>query len=346
MACYSTLKGWRNEETGGIQFRADGAREKMEVACGQCIGCRTDIASMWSVRIVHESCLHEATGGNCFITLTYRDRLECDGEQLRNGYHIPDDWSLSKKHCQDFLKRLRHHFKPRKIRFYLAGEYGNKCKHGIEVDKVKCPLCRIGRPHYHACLFNCTFSDLEPYASSGGRTLYTSGLLESIWKFGFVDVGQLTPESAAYVARYAMKKVTGVRAHDHYMLYDVDGCITFVTPEFCLMSRGHTCIRHRGMPYQIDCPKCSRGIGRDWYERHKSDFFPSDQCPVVGGGVYHGVPRFYEELFKIEDPLTLEDIKEVRQEFMRKHADDYTPDRLMDRYEVHKARNKLLLRSL
>ena len=88
MPCYSPLKGYKNEETGGIQFRRANTKEDMEVACGQCLGCRLDRSRMWAMRIVHESSLHESTGGNSFITLTYRDKLKCDKKQLAAGYHI------------------------------------------------------------------------------------------------------------------------------------------------------------------------------------------------------------------------------------------------------------------
>ena len=345
MPCYSPLKGWKDEETGGIKFRQDDSREKMEVACGQCLGCRLDHSRMWAMRIVHESCLHETTGGNCFVTLTYRDKHECDSAQLEEHYHIPDDWSLHKKHFQLFMKRLRKAFHPQLIRFYMAGEYGNRCKHRIDLDRVVCPLCNVGRPHYHACLFNCSFPDLVAYGSGvDGSPRYTSPFLESIWKYGFVDVGQLNYETAAYVARYCLKKVNGVKADDHYLAYDLDGVITFLTPEFTLMSRGRPCPLHDRI--QLDCDDCDGGIGWRWYARYKSDLFPSDEVPVPGAGVFRGMPRYYEKLFKTEDPLTLEEIKEVRKEFMLAHGDDYTPERLMSKYKVAKARTSLLHRSL
>ena len=346
MPCYSPLKGWKDEETGGIKFRQDGSREKMEVACGQCLGCRADRRRMWSMRIVHESCLWEDVGGNSFVTLTYRSKSECTAEQLRKKLHVPDDWSLNKKHWQDFMKRLRKFFAPERIRFYMCGEYGGTCQHGIDTDMVKCPLCNIGRPHYHAVLFNCSFPDRAAYGSRNGELRFTSPTLEKIWKYGFVDVGDVTVESAAYVAGYCLKKVTGVAADDWYMNFDVDGVITFMTPEFSLMSRGHTCRLHRGMPYQADCSNCSRGIGREWYDRYKDDIFPSDEVPVPGHGVVKGVPRFYEEVFRDECPELLEELKALRKTFLDEHAYDYTPDRLMSRYKVHKGRVGLFKRSL
>ena len=318
MPCYSPLKGFKDLYTGGLTFNRSSGYEKMDVACGQCLGCRLDYSRMWAVRIVHEATCWELDQGSCFVTLTYRDPSECTITQLENGYHVPDDWSLNLKHFQDFMKRLRKAFYPQKIRFFHVGEYGRRCKHGIDLTVVRCPLCFVGRPHYHACLFNVSFPDLQSYASDDGVLRYTSPMLESIWKYGFVDVGDLNYASAAYGARYILKKITGSRAGDHYMSYDMNGEITFLRPEYTTMSR-------------------RPGIGYDWFQKYKSDVFPSDEVPVPGFGVIKKVPRYYEEIFKEERPLSLEEIKATRRRFKEEHEDDYTPQRLMDRYEVKKA---------
>jgi hypothetical protein len=133
-------------------------------------------------------------------------------------------------------------------------------------------------------------------------------------------------------------------ADDHYMLYDLDGVVTFVTPEFALMSRGRPCKIHRRI--QLDCDDCEGGIGWRWYAKYKDDLFPSDEVPVPGFGVVKGMPRYYEKLFEVEDSLTLAEIKKVRQEFMKAHAEDYTPQRLFSKYKVAKDRCSLLNRSL
>ena len=329
MPCYSPLKGWKDEETGGIKFRRTRSiDEEMDVACGQCLGCRLDRSRMWAMRIVHESDLYADNGGNCFVTLTYRDPIECNEEQLRNKYHVPEDWSLVPEHFTKFMKRLRKAFSPQKIRYFMCGEYGNRCMHGLDLQMVGCPLCNVGRPHYHACLFNCEFPDLESYdTAADGRVRFTSKFLESIWKYGFVDVGDLNYESAAYTARYILKKITGDAADDHYMNVDADGVATFLQPEYCRMSR-------------------RPGIGKDWFDRFKDDVFPSDEVPVPGQGVFKQVPRYYEELFKCEDPLTLEEIKEVRRKFLEEHGDEYTPERLMAKYKVKKAQVDMLKRTV
>ena len=322
MPCYSPLKGYKDPETGGIKFKKTGTEETMEVACGQCLGCRLDRSRMWAARITHEASLHEHSHGNCFITLTYRPEEECTEDQLKEGYHIPEDWSLNVRHFQLFMKRLRKHLKGRKVRYYHCGEYGSVCRHGIDLSKVKCPLCHLGRPHYHAILFNVSFGDLEAYATEREQTRYTSPTLESLWKHGFVDVGEVNFQSAAYVARYVMKKITGVEADDHYQNIADDGEIIKVEPEYSTMSNG---------------------IGKDWYLRFESDCFPSDEVPVPGHGVVPKVPRYYAEMLRQTDEATYEEIKERRLNFRNENADQYTPEALHSKYKVKKAQTRNLL---
>ena len=302
----------------------------MEVGCGQCLGCRLDYSRMWAMRIVHEASLHEYNGGNCFVTLTYRDKMDCTIDQLDTGRHVPDDWSLNKSHFQKFMKRLRKAFPNQEIRYFYAAEYGRKCKHGIDLERVNCPLCNTGRPHFHACLFNIHFQDLEAYQSDGGIMRYTSPTLERIWGYGFVDVGELTYNSAAYTANYILKKVRKVQDDSHYMTFDLNGEITFISPEFVGMSRGNA--SHKGK-------KC--GIGAGWYDKFRDDVFPSDEVPVPGKGVVKGVPRYYNEILKEENPLLYEEIKRLRLEYKRAHGEEYSFSRLMQKHLCKKARLKL-----
>ncbi len=336
MGCDSPLKGWKDRGTGGITFKREyGFGEKMEVGCGQCLGCRLDYRRMWAMRITHEATMHEFTGGNSFITLTYRDEGVCSIKQWKDGKYVPKDWSLHKGHFQRFMKRLRKAFPDQEIRYFYAGEYGRKCKHGIDVNDVGCPFCNTGRPHFHACLFNCSFTDLEPYQSDGGIIRYTSPLLEKIWSYGFVDVGELTFASASYVAGYVLKKIKGPVKDDHYMSIDMDGVITFISPEFVGMSRGNAAYKGQ---------RC--GIGASWYEKFKSDVFPSNEVPVPGHGVMNGVPRYYDEILRVDDPIMYEEVKDTRIAFLRAHSAEYTDARRMDKHICKKARAKLSKRDL
>lgn len=156
--------------------------------CGRCMGCLLERSRQWAVRIMHEAQMYDE---NCFLTLTF------DEDHLRS--ECPDG-SISKKHMQKFLKRLRQRFSDRKIRYFYCGEYGEQ----------------FGRPHYHLCLFNFDFPDKELSHVSKGFRYYTSNICSSLWRFGNNLISDLTFDSAAYVARYCTKKINGSLAEDHY----------------------------------------------------------------------------------------------------------------------------------
>lgn len=82
------------------------------------------------------------------------------------------------------------------------------------------------------------------------------------------------------------------------------------------------------------------GIGAKWYEKYKDDIFPADETPVPGKGIISKVPRYYETILANEDPKTLELVKELRKKFISEHKEDFTPERLMDKYKVQKAKQK------
>lgn len=88
------------------------------------------------------------------------------------------------------------------------------------------------------------------------------------------------------------------------------------------------------------------GIGYDWYQKYKDDIFPSDETPVPGKGVIKKVPRYYQTILESEDPKQLELVKAMRKKFIELHGEDFTPERLMDKYKVAKAKQKTLRRDL
>ncbi len=268
MPCYHLMDAWRVRQ-GGITFNPlKGVGLVVRLPCGQCVGCRLERSRQWAMRCVHEASLFEE---NCFITLTYSDEF------------LPVGGSLVKKHFQDFMKRLRFRFADRRIRFFHCGEYGE----------------RYHRPHYHCLLFNFDFTDKVLYRVVDGIRLYTSEVLSELWTFrreikpiGFSSVGAVTFESAAYVARYVLKKVTGEAADWHYIGCDVDtGELTSILPEYATMSR-------------------RPGIGREWYEQFSSEVFPRDE--VVMRGRLMKPPRFYDLLHELDDPDSYARIKAGR----------------------------------
>lgn len=90
---------------------------------------------------------------------------------------LPEGGTLVPSHMTDFLKRLRKSIYPHKLRYFYVGEYGD-ISH---------------RPHYHMALFGL------------GSRLKN---LDKIWQNGFVYSGDLTMDSAQYIAGYVTKKMT------------------------------------------------------------------------------------------------------------------------------------------
>lgn len=305
MTCFHPLTAYRDTVNGGVIFEQQpGAWEKLQLACGQCKGCRIDKSKEWAARIVHEAHMHNE---KCFITLTY------------NTENLPLDGSLNKRHFQLFMKRLRKHYNDKKIRFFHCGEYGEQ----------------MDRPHYHACLFGVDFTDRVPHSVSNGVVTYVSDTLEKIWGKGFCTVGELEYASAAYCARYIMKKITGDKAEDHYRRTVISEYGEVLgefqlQPEYITMSLGR---------------KPGQGIGGSFYEKYKSDFYPSDECPVPGRGVHKKVPKYYDRLLEADDPETFNQIKQRRSEFHDKHAHDFTPQRLAQREKVKEAQLQKLPRT-
>lgn len=292
------MKGWASKSnSGGFTTSRNQAFTDLPrtVPCGQCSGCRLERSRQWAVRCYHEASLHEE---NCFVTLTY------------NKQHLPADCSLRVREFQLFMKRLRKKY-GNNIRYYACGEYGDT----------------NGRPHYHACLFNHDFPDKKLWQHSKKYPLYRSDELEKLWidpetreSLGYSSIGEVTFESAAYVARYIMKKRLGKNQEEHYVYIDDDGVIHQQVPEFTLMSR-------------------RPGIGAKWLQEFATDVYPDDF--VIINGKKARPPRYYDQNHEIVDPDDMAKIKWTRKQEFRKHADDNTPERLAVREKVELAKTKL-----
>ncbi len=315
MPCYSPLEGFKDIKTGGLVFDNRNAPTPLAVACGQCLGCRVDHRLMWSIRIIHEASMHMDQFGNSWATLTYRSPSACTEQQYADGHYVPQDYSLRPSHVSDFIRSLRRANSDHRIRYFYCGEYGDENE----------------RPHYHICLFNHSFNDQYLWKDDEGLYTYTSESLQRHWPWGFTTVAELNLRTAAYTAGYALKKITGKRAEEHYLRCDEQGEAYWLMPEYIRMSTG------RGKP---------SGLGASFYEKYKRDIFPSDTSPVPGHGERQLVPRYYQNILAEQEPALLESIKELRQEFIKTHAADFTPERLRDKYMCARAKESHLKRNL
>lgn len=256
----------------------------LAVPCGKCLGCRSARATEWARRCEHEAAQWEH---NTFLTLTY------DEKQLPpEGHLVPRDLQL-------FFKRLRKHAnssgsglnRDRRygIRYLSCGEYGE----------------RNGRPHYHALLFNCGFSDQKRYGGTEEHRLYTSETLARLWTKGRHTFGKATPAAANYIAQYNLKKQGGE---------DVDEDGVWRPAPFIRVS-------------------LRPAIGRTWLEKYSKDlqkgFITSDGRPSA-------IPRYYMKKLKELQPDYYEHAEHQKQKRNINNPTDRSELRLKAAEIIHK----------
>lgn len=237
----------------------------MLLPCRQCIGCRLEKSREWATRLLLESKQHDKS---CFLTLTYDDD------------HVPEGGTLMPSHFTSFIKDLRarlDYYGKEKIKYFGCGEYGDQ----------------TGRPHYHLALFgpfdtvseDSERSEEEP--SRSGDRQFTHSDISSVWIYGLHRYSELTFESAAYVARYVLKKITGAPSEVHY-----SGRV----PEF---------------------QRSSKGLGKAHFERWSSDIYPEDQVVLPGRGAFLP-PPYFDRLLEKVDPSLFSKVKTARKDAQEK----------------------------
>lgn len=232
-----------NSETQnyGISFSKKHFNKELasfQLPCRKCLQCRLSQAREKAIRCYHESKMHP---DNIFLTLTY------DDEHLESP-------KLIYKHWQDFMKRLRE-TTPNKLPVMVTGEYG-------ELNK---------RPHWHALIFNYSPSDGKlKYTSERGDKVYTSEHLKYLWPNGNSEYGNVTLDSANYVARYAAKKLVhgDDQSHDYHPIH-------------------RTSSKH--------------GLGKSWIEKYYQHTFENGFI-ILPNGTKSKIPRYYVDWAKKYQP--------------------------------------------
>lgn len=172
--CLYPVRAWRcvDIETGEVHldFKYSKSGELISLPCGKCPECLIHYSNEWALRCMLEASLHKH---NCLITLTYS--------------HAPE--SVSKRDLQLFVKRLRKHISPVRVRFFGSGEYGKKAL----------------RPHYHIIIFGWRPLDLDAFFYRDDHWVYKSSFVARVWNKGFISVEDVTFRSALYCAKYLQK---------------------------------------------------------------------------------------------------------------------------------------------
>jgi len=255
--------------------------------CGQCIGCRLERSRQWAIRLMKERKLHDRSS---FLTLTYTDdhlpRLPSGRPTL-----VLDDVQL-------FLKRLRKHFEPNPLRFFQCGEYGEQ----------------TARPHHHMILFGEDFCKdrVRVEDSRSGFAQYKSETLHKLWaknsapwQKARITISEVSFESAAYVARYCLKKHTGKGSKFFY---------AGRKPEFVTMSR-------------------NPGIASRYFEEYRTDIYPHDEVIPDLGRPAGLPPRYFDKLLEKVDPVLFEKVKKKRTEGLDFYTDPNSTDTVLEMRE-------------
>lgn len=336
MSCYHPLDafGIPNPETGKMKivFPKVGYKDppqehldntgikKLKIPCGNCLGCRLEYSRQWAIRCFFEA---QQWKHNYFVTLTYNPEFvplvphykvdEDTGEVMDDGLVM----TLVPDHLQAFIKRLRRNFEYEYghtgLRFFACGEYG--------------PL--NSRPHYHLILFNCPLDDLVKDKEKNGYVYYRSAFIEKAWsvkvdgerrKIGYVSVTHFSFETAAYVARYMLKKHKGKDS----TWYEENG----LYPEFT------RCSRRPGIAYQ-------------YFADNQEKIFDFDQVIITNGNgkpIKCKPPKYYDRLFDIDNPEEMAIIKERRKDVAERGMDKQlsVTDISEQQYLLVKENNKAL----
>jgi len=317
-----------------------GPYETFLLQCGQCQSCRITRSRQWALRCVHEADQWEH---NCFITLTYADEHlqietkeceKCPIYKKRNPNEPCAKGSICKRDFQLFMKRLRKKFKGIEpvpgtnrfpIRYFHCGEYGEK----------------LTRPHHHACVFNFQFPDRVRHEAAPrfrapqeieGKTyqLYTSKILSELWPMGYHRIGEVTWQSAAYVARYVTKKINGPEAAIHYLNGHPDletGECYYIEPEYITMSR-------------------RPGIGAYWFNKYGEKQYEKDYITHLG--IKYGIPSYYDKLLDKLPHANLKLIQKERRQRLSKNPETMKQilQRLQARETLQNQRFQKLMRSI
>ena len=254
-----------------------------QIPCQHCWACKLNYSAQWATRIMVE-CL--SSEHNYFITFTYDDlHIPIPETSEYNGQTFVNDgtWlgSLFPEDITKFMNSLRKYFERKGhtgIKYFYAGEYGETTK----------------RPHYHMILMNCPLDITQFYdfhIDGRCKEHWKSHEIERYWDQGMIDIGEVEFASAAYVARYCMKKITD---NTDKITYYENGML----PEFVRMSR-------------------RPGIGSNYYNNNWKAIYENDKLYVKN---FHGEtievkpPKAWDKKFKESHPQEWFNIKRSREE--------------------------------
>lgn len=290
MRCTSPKTVWENPEGGRPIFSLwSGVAPGREflIGCGKCLGCQLDRSSSWATRAVHEARYFDR---KCFLTLTWRDE------------DMPGNPGEARYEIRKFQVRFRKEFGS-----------GHRFFGCMELGKQFC------RPHGHLLVYGEDFK-AGAFAVPGGsreHPLWSNPVLDRLWPFGFASVGELTQESASYVARYVVKKV------------GQPSTVRLVHPVTGEVAEWPTVYR----PFYPLRP----ALGVRFLEEFSEDVWSGLRAR---GGARIPIPRAYSKRLKADDPERHDQLVQDRIQAMTAKRDlsEESPQRMAVKAEVMRAK--------
>ncbi len=308
--------------------------QQIAVPCGQCQCCKIEKANEWATRIVNEAKMWDNKG--LFLTLSY------------NNKHLPFNkqglTTLKRKDIIDFKKRLRKYAEKhqlpikewinpyngkieRPIRTFECGEYGfNGTRAAIG-----------GNPHYHMIVMNWTVNDLEfdKISKKSGLPIYKSKTINKIWGKGHCPIGMIDYKSAAYVARYTMKKNGLAKIKREY--YDV-----VEVNEETGLPEIKTKYRNKKGLQENEFISMSQGIGRTWFINNKQEIIENNCIIISSNGevMTRKVPRYYRKVWQQTnweeyEKWRYELKKEIEKQEIKEIAKYNLPEKMLEEAKIY-----------
>lgn len=299
-----------------------GYNKVYKVPCNNCDECLLNRSKRKTAQLMIENYDRKDETGSWFITLTYDDNHIPYNEVWKDGKMISVEESLPPKdpYLYEFKKDRKKCIKP------FIDNLSNYAKRTYRDEKLMWFYCaeyggQTMRPHFHMIVFglHIPITELKFYEQRDGYILYEWTKGAEIWENGFVTVGNFTPETAAYVAGYVLKKQS-TKVKNWY--YTQQGKI----PEYTGQSR-------------------YPAIGSSYYEKHKDEIYQTDEIYIPGAlGVMKLRPTsYYDQKFGIENPERMEEIKAKREEIAiqaEKHKMQKTTLTNVEQREIINRNNK------
>lgn len=338
----------RDLDTPHVEINKFVVSDYILIPCGSCKECKLQYSKQWAIRCAAEAYCYPHNY-NYFVTLTYNNENlpVCTWTDPITGEYIGVNPTLSKSDLQEFMHSLRdyfrYHFNFDGIRFFGCGEYGSK-----------------GRPHYHLLLFNCPLFLLRDFPAPGnfhsvsdlGNRLYNSDILTNIWNKGFVLFSEFTVDTAAYTARYTLKKAnlpgesflnilrfrakTDARFREYYRKvidynfkrksalsqiseikhlpdYQINKSLyADRIDELYSLADQYAISRPDGQQFEFLAMSTRPGIGKPYFDKHFPEIYKNDELFVTGKR--SRPPRYFDNLLEVIDKDLHSKVKLDRQE--------------------------------